>query len=332
MTRNDIHRPSEVDPTAYTYVTSIDLDETFRGPDARQRREARTQLEHRLRAGSPHDRCGQCAHCGAGLRYVAVMQYGPDHQLLPWGHDCLETLGMLDSKAAAKLRQLKLARQRRVTAELNQAAVEEFQQAEPELFAWMQQVRDEGHDFEFVRSVVGQFFSDPVRGLTEGQMRGLRKCFEGWKKYQAKKAEREQEAERTDRQEVPNGNQRIKVRGRVLTIDERENDYGWRLVMTVEDDKGFRVWGTAPNAIADVLGQHFDKDGDPIYVEFMARVNQSEDDRYFGFFSRPTKARVLEHEDRPNVCPSCGHEARDVTEIYHDGTAQVCTTCVPAPF
>ncbi len=330
MTRSDMHAPSQVDPARYVYLTSVDLDETFRGPDAHLLRAKRSDLERRLKAGSPHSRFDQCAHCGAYLRYVAVMQYTPNGDTLPWGHDCLETLGMLDSAAAAKLRQLKLARQRRVTAELNQAAIEEFQQDSPELFKWMQLVRDEGHDFEFVRSVVGQFFQDPVRGLSEKQYQGLVKCWQGHLKYEKAKQEREAEAERTDRQEVPDGNQRIQIRGKVISIDERENEFGWRVVMTVEDDRGFRVWGTAPSSIQDTLGQH--ADDLPIPVEFMARVAQSPDDRYFGFFTRPTKARVLEDGDRPNVCPSCKHEHRIPLNIYHNGTERVCTECEPQPF
>lgn len=65
-----------------------------------------------------------------------------------------------------------------------------------------------------------------------------------------------------------------------------DNDFGGALKMTLTDDRGFVVFGTVPNAIADDV-----EAGDR--VTFTARVEQSRDDASFGFYSRPSKASIV---------------------------------------
>lgn len=313
-TRTDIHRPSAVDPTRYDYMTSIDLSDsgprnTAEDPHRNARWvEQRKALEAKLSAGSPHGNYSQCAHCGAHLRYVAVMGYIADDgkvngTLVGWGHDCLETLGMLDSAAEANLRQLQLARQRRETAKVNERIREQFKADEPELYDFMQQAVDNpGDNLPFVVDVSSKFFG-PYPQLTERQVAAMRKCMVGRQKFLARKAERE--AERAElaktAQPVPTDGKRIKIVGQVLSIDLRQNDFGTRMVMRVRDhDRGFEVWGTAPSAIRDTLALEANEQGrfdEPVHVEFMAKVVQARDNRYFGFFSNPTKAKVLGRVD-----------------------------------
>lgn len=85
---------------------------------------------------------------------------------------------------------------------------------------------------------------------------------------------------------VPATNERITITGTVTKTDVKENAYGIRRVFTVLDDRGFRIWSTAPAAIdhAEV--------GDR--VSFVARVERSDRDETFGFASRPSKARFVE--------------------------------------
>lgn len=65
-----------------------------------------------------------------------------------------------------------------------------------------------------------------------------------------------------------------------------DNDFGGALKMTLADDRGFVVFGTVPNAIADDV-----EAGDR--VTFTARVEQSRNDASFGFYSRPSKASII---------------------------------------
>ena len=65
--------------------------------------------------------------------------------------------------------------------------------------------------------------------------------------------------------------------------------YGQRVLkMVVKDDRGFKVWGTVPQAIIEA-------NDDPLKgqrVTFTATVQASNDDDKFGFFKRPSKAAI----------------------------------------
>lgn len=57
-----------------------------------------------------------------------------------------------------------------------------------------------------------------------------------------------------------------------------------RLVMLVQDDRGFKVWGSVPSSISEA--------GTGDRVTFSATIEAS-DKEDFGFFKRPTKAQIL---------------------------------------
>lgn len=80
---------------------------------------------------------------------------------------------------------------------------------------------------------------------------------------------------------VPCGKQT--VTGVVLSETVKETAYGKRAVMTVLDDRGFKVWGTNV-AYADR--------GDR--VTFQATLERGDRDETFGFFKRPTNMEILD--------------------------------------
>jgi len=109
-------------------------------------------------------------------------------------------------------------------------------------------------------------------------------------------AEEKEQAERDARdlahrrgEDVPSGRQVIV--GVILGMKWKESYYGKTLKMLVQDDRGFRVWGTVPSSLADDDVNREDR------IEFTATVEQSPDDSKFGFFKRPTKARVLREDE-----------------------------------
>lgn len=82
--------------------------------------------------------------------------------------------------------------------------------------------------------------------------------------------------------EVPQG--RITVEGTILKIkenDDRYNEYKNRYKMLFQDDRGFKLWGSLPQAL------NRSKAG--VRISFTATLKPSDNDPYFGFFSRPTK-------------------------------------------
>lgn len=80
------------------------------------------------------------------------------------------------------------------------------------------------------------------------------------------------------------------ITGDVLSIKWQESDYGYTLKMLVKDERGFKVYGTAPKAIKDSVDDYDDLLDKK--VTFSAMVSASRDDEKFGFYYRPSKASV----------------------------------------
>lgn len=85
--------------------------------------------------------------------------------------------------------------------------------------------------------------------------------------------------------DVPQGRQVIT--GEILAQKMQDSLYGETLKMLVQDDRGFRVWGTVPSSLRAVRGDR---------VTFTATIQQSEKDAKFGFFKRPSKAANITGE------------------------------------
>jgi hypothetical protein len=74
----------------------------------------------------------------------------------------------------------------------------------------------------------------------------------------------------------------IRISGEVVSKKWRESQYGGCFKMIVQDDRGFKVWGSVPGSIDAIEpGQH---------VEFVANVEVADDNSKFGFFKRPRNA------------------------------------------
>lgn len=83
---------------------------------------------------------------------------------------------------------------------------------------------------------------------------------------------------------------KVQISGTVVTVGIKETDWGYRDVMTVLDDRGFKVWGTCPAKIRDA------STGDK--VSFIASVEKAWNDEFFGYFKRPSKV-TIEYVNNP---------------------------------
>ena len=79
------------------------------------------------------------------------------------------------------------------------------------------------------------------------------------------------------------------INGVVLAIKRQESEWGSVLKMLVQDDRGFRVWGTVPSSLDTNREDH---------ITFTATVTQSDKDTKFGFFKRPAKAQVNDRKEK----------------------------------
>jgi hypothetical protein len=76
--------------------------------------------------------------------------------------------------------------------------------------------------------------------------------------------------------------EKVEINGTIINTSTVENDYGTRYVITVLDDRGFKVWGTEPSKCWGC------KVGDRIAFT-ASTVEASDKDETFGFYKRPTK-------------------------------------------
>ena len=72
----------------------------------------------------------------------------------------------------------------------------------------------------------------------------------------------------------------------MLAFKLQSSQFGDTLKMLVQDDRGFRVWGSVPKSLGDAERES--------RITFTATVTASDRDAKFGFFKRPTKAAILE--------------------------------------
>src|SRR5882762_7338570 len=89
-TRTDIHRPSapEFDPAGYVLLDVYDLH-----PEDGDQPELAKAVDYHLNLGAswaqPYRDAARCGHCGANLRYVALMYHGATDTMMFVGSTCL---------------------------------------------------------------------------------------------------------------------------------------------------------------------------------------------------------------------------------------------------
>jgi hypothetical protein len=300
--RNDVHSPKNLVTEDYIYVGAIDSDN--------RRSDWVIELITRYastEAGAPHgDDIAQCDHCGARLRYIAVLRHTTG-QYISVGETCLENrFARATSDFHALRREAKLDRER---AAARAAAVE---------FISHTTETEEGLpvDWPALNASENAFVQDVLRKLTQWGSISARQlsAIVGAVKRDAERAAAPVEVWA----EVPTV-KRAQVTGTVLTVKGVDSEWGFqvKILVRVEGLPGaagaVKLWGTAPAAISSVVGR-----GD--VVEFTAGVKPSDRDATFGLFSRPTGARrVLDaagldaaEAEAEGTCtdPECGEHGR----------------------
>jgi len=144
---------------------------------------------------------------------------------------------------------------------------------------WISATTDSEGYIANLRSLVLSGSTDSKR---MGLLVSLARSYDKHLEHAERKAERERERATEVRVPCPIG--RVTVIGKVVSVDSKDTDYGTRHVMTVKDDTGFTVWGSQPSSLYPSVGDR---------IEFTASVERSDRDECFGFFKRPTKARLL---------------------------------------
>ena len=300
--RTDAHAPSNFVPENYEYVGSYDASPSAYmvvtvGQWGEKQVSYTSEKAHADRmmamvAASTESRNdGRCDHCGANIRYRAVMRHRPTGQVVQCGEQCLENRF---SVATADFRAMKRAAEEARKMMRVRKAVAAWMDAHPDM-AWM--ASQEGVDANvaadnwFVRDVCRRF--QTYGEVSDRQVAAVQRSLVQDAEFKARKAERDAQraAEEAARPHADCPEGRVTVTGAVVSVrepDQYAQFPAWK--MLVADDRGFRVWGTVPSALFGRYGSA-PRRGDR--VTFTAQVQRSDKDADFGFYSRPTQARVV---------------------------------------
>jgi hypothetical protein len=227
-----------------------------------------------------NDDLGKCGHCGTPHYHGAVFHNHKTGEWLAIGNVCASQFFEFPSKKAyfeAQAAKAKKCREQREEAE-RQAA--QFLVDRPEL---VEAFKTEHHIIQDIHGKLRKYGS-----ISEKQADLVLKIAR-------EAAERIAEPKpQPIPEELLEG--RHEFKGVVLGFKEQESPFGGSFYhgpnmitkMVFRDDRGFTLYGTAVST-----DDGYDK-GDR--VAFFARVERSDRDKCFGFFSRPTKARTLDTE------------------------------------
>lgn len=274
-TRTDIHRPSSpvFDPATYTCRGVFDLDATWRsGVSPRQQ-----AVERATRDGyafAAHQNGHTCGHCGTHIRYAALLVHPLSGDMIYVGEDCLDN--RFDSLTKSEFQAL------RKKAALNRARTTKREKinlliAEHPHLAWL--TYPEALDNPFLTDIADRLAHYGT--LSDRQIAAvdtaIRRDTARRDKAAAEQAARQAAHAVGTVEKTPRG--RVRITGTVISTRTQRTQFGTQFKMLVADDRGFRVYGTIPAALDGV-----DKG---TQVAFTATVTPSDDDAFFGFYSRP---------------------------------------------
>jgi len=272
-TRTDCHRPSaaEFDPQAYRLVGVVDaqcgnciLDTDLSG--------------YTLGHGS----ITNCGHCGARIRYSAILAREDIKEYIHVGEVCLDN--RFQSLTAAEFQRL------RREAKLNRerADLEERIDSLIEQHPILQRLLNGEGQSPFLADVRRKFVE---RGrLSDRQIEAVQRAFDGEARRAQWEAARRARAEelRASGVEAPEG--RVQVEGKVISSKQHGSWFGHRYFestkVTILHDSGWKCWVTLPESLSgeEPVGRR---------VRLTATLKKSDRDPAFAFGKRPSNAEYV---------------------------------------
>lgn len=273
--RTDIHSPKNLVTEDYEFVACG----RFGGLDGPGYSPLMHEAAYLLDEGwsmGENESAGQCYHCGAHLRYYAILKHLPTHTLIRVGEQCLDNRFELATAEFQKLRK-EAALNRERTSKQEKRDI--FDVAHPGL---AQELERYGERNDFFASLYAQLERKGI--LSDAQTDAAIKSLE----RQHKRDQKREEEKVSEPSPAPVIEGRIQIAGKVLAVKTIDGYYGPSQKMLVLDDRGFKVWGTCPSKIEGkwIDGLRGER------ITFFAMVSKSNDDDTFGFFKRPTKAII----------------------------------------
>jgi len=284
--REDIHRPSLLDPAEYDFIAAF-----YQGDSPWMAQSYKDEMERYDEAVEDYDvfmgnyfMKATCDHCGASFNHGVLFLHTPSQELIHVGHICAaDTVGLPDKAAAARRKAEKFHREEQAKAKRWEEG-KAWREENRDLVAWLEaQPEQENDGRDFITAM--KFALKQWGTLTYGQVRGIERWREGQKAREERTSEEQaRKAKLENAPELVEG--RRPVAGVIVSTKWKDTPYGEVFKMLVEQADGNRVWGTMPRAIQD-SGDNFKGES----VVFNATVTRSKDDPHFGFFAKPTQAK-----------------------------------------
>lgn len=323
--RTDIHRPSaeEFDPQAYEFEDAFDLNAGADGDlgELQRRMEVVNRcLANGFKFTGVHG-IGRCSHCGAGVRYAALMLHADTKGMIWVGEQCLgNRFSMTKANFQTLRKNASLNRERRKKSERLAEIVEAMSDEVRAAYEWAvsksaaeginpnawgegiagpkdwedctQAERDVRRDkgwaiAEDIARKIGQY-TQPLSPKQEAFIVKLHGEFKG---REAKRAEEAVKIEAGEIKPVPTG--KATVTGEVASVKWIDSEFGGAYKMLVISDEGFKVYGSVPSSLKTAV-EYETETLKGRRVQFNGTFEPKDNEPTFGFFSRPTKAKLLE--------------------------------------
>jgi hypothetical protein len=294
--RRDVHRPVNLVTEDYDYVEAYDSQLSLPpmpiGGDEEVLRVWRSaceavrnymrDLRDKVATSSVHRGLSQCHHCGAHIRYGALLRHRPTDTYIAVGEICLENRFERATEEFQRLRKAAQLDRERVR---KQEQINEFCEANPDLGFMANDPREfpaswpiDARENSFVLDVAAKLRH--YGSISERQINAVRK---------AVKRDRERRLERAQEEwiPVPSRDERVRVEGVVLSTrwdHGYQGDLVQRMLLRVETTGGnYKIWGNAPSRLNVQRGDR---------IRFTVRITRSDRDDYFGFFKMDSGSRA----------------------------------------
>lgn len=302
--RTDIHAPSsaDFDPAKYEFVDCFDNNPEWVANDWFAVSHDLIERGYKLGNGSSFN----CGHCGANIRYFALLIREDVKEFICVGQQCLSN--RFRDLTAAKFQDLRkrasLNRERATRLE----RVKSLKESNPAIARLL-----DGNDVEVNRS---EFLSDIRRKaedsgrLSEAQIAAVGKAFERIDQRKAWDKERAEKAAVLVAAGVKAPEGRLEFEGVIVSAKIHDSRFGESVKLVVKTDAGWSVWVTCPSGLEDAAVGHVDiglpSGGARAYealrgrrVRLTATLTRSDRDPLFAFGKRPAKASLLDAAEQP---------------------------------
>ena len=283
VTRTDIHAPSSkfFDPQAYRCAGVFDNHSVWGNADQRKIAVS-TLVDQGFRFG--HGSSSQCGHCGARIRYAALMVREDAKEFIFVGEDCLDNRfsGLTKDEFQRLRKAAKLNRERERISVRRDALIADH----PHLARL-----DEFPDNTFLTDLKWKL--NRSGELSIKQIDAAARSIQREEERAAKTAEREKVKAALVAQGVSAPEGKALVKGEVVSLKYQDGIYGSQWKIVVKHDEGWSAWATLPASLTSAIVDDNYKLIPGVRIQFYATLKKSDRDPLFAFASRPTQPKLL---------------------------------------